>query len=161
MRRVGTRTFRLPRSAYLLVLFLLLCTAPLALAGGSVSSEIPNGARFGFQSDTPIGPRLLFLLIPAAAAVFIARTRTQVDRRGINVRALFGQRRLAWEQIRGLSVNQRSVYAVCTDGAVRLPCVRVSDLHAVAAASAGRLPDIPPAPVKPAPSGRPRRVRRR
>lgn len=154
------RTFRLPRSAYLIVLFLLFCTAPIALAGGTNSAQIADGARFGFQSDTPLGPRLLFLLVPVAAAVFIARTRTRVDARGITVRALLGQRRLPWETVRGLSVSERSVYAVCDDGAVRLPCVRVADLHAVAAASAGRLPDIPPAPVKPAPSGRPRRVRR-
>jgi hypothetical protein len=155
------RTFRLPRSAYLIVLFLLFCSVPLALAGGGNSAQIPDDAQFGIQTDTTVGPRLLFLLIPIAAAVFIARTRTQVGRDGIDVRALFGRRWLPWEQLRGLSISGRSVYAVCRDGSVRLPCVRVSDLNALATASAGRLPDIPPAPVKAAPSRRPRRVARR
>jgi hypothetical protein len=148
-------TFRLPRSAYLIVLFLVFCTVPLALAGNGVHHADPEAGSTA--SDIVIGPRLLLLLIPILTAVFIARTRTQVDGDGIRVRALFGGRRLPWDQVRGLSINERSVYAVCTDGSVRLPCVRVSDLNAVSAASEGRLPDIPPARVKAAPSRRPRR----
>ncbi|HZY74798.1 MAG TPA: PH domain-containing protein [Jatrophihabitantaceae bacterium] len=147
-------TFRLPRSAYLIVLFLVFCTVPLALAGNGVHHADPDSGSTA--SDVVIGWRLLFLLIPVLAAFFIARTRTQVDADGIRVRALFGGRRLPWDQVRGLSINDRSVYAVCADGSVRLPCVRVSDLNAVSAASEGRLPDIPPAKAKYAPSRRPR-----
>lgn len=148
------RTFRLPRSAYLVVVILLFCVAPLAMAGGATHGAIDRDATFGFVSDTPFGPRLLLLLIPLVAAVFVARSRTRVDSDGIRVRALLGERRLPWAQIRGLSVSERSVYAVCVDGSVRLPCVRVADLHAVAAASGGRLPELPAATPKYAPSGR-------
>lgn len=148
-------TFRLPRSAYLIVLFLVFCTVPLALAGNRVHDADP--AAGSSASDIVLGPRLLFLLIPILTAFFIARSRTRVDADGIRVRALFGGRWLPWEQVRGLSINERSVYAVCADGSVRLPCVRVSDLNAISTASEGRLPDIPPAKAKFAPSHRPRR----
>jgi hypothetical protein len=67
---------------------------------------------------------------------------------------LLGSRRLGWDELRGLSVSGRSVYAVCVDGAVRLPCVRVADLAAVARASDGRLPAIAEATPKYAPSRR-------
>ena len=155
----AAQTFRLPRSAYFVVLFLLFCTIPLALAGNGIHNADPDSGSSA--SDVVLGPRLLLLLIPIAAAVFIARTRTRVDERGVSVHALFGRRLLPWIEVRGLSVTDRSVYAVCADGAVRLPCVRVGDLHAIAAASGGRLPDIPPAPVKSAPARRPSRAVRR
>ncbi len=125
------RTFRLPALAYLTVLFLLFCTAPLAFAG--------NG---GEAARSALGPRAVLILIPVLAAVFIARTRTVVDRTGISVRALVGTRHLAWSEIRGLSVQERTVYVVARDGSVRLPCVRVSDLAAVSKASGGRLPEV-------------------
>jgi hypothetical protein len=65
---------------------------------------------------------------------------------------------MRWDEIRGLSITGRAVYAVGTDGAsLRLPCVRVSDLAAMARLSEGRLPDIPDAKPKYAPSRRPRR----
>jgi hypothetical protein len=91
------------------------------------------------------------------AAVFIARTATVVDADGIRVRLAFGSRAMRWDELRGLSITGRSVYAVGNDGSVRLPCVGVSDLAAVARVSAGRLPDIPEAQRKYAPSRRPRR----
>ncbi|MGI8760440.1 MAG: PH domain-containing protein [Jatrophihabitantaceae bacterium] len=140
------RTFRLPRSAYLLVLFLLFCVIPLALA-----ADGSDGAK------AIVGPRALLLIIPVAAAFFIARTATVVDDTGIRVRALLGSRLLRWDELRGLSVDARSVYAVCRDGSVRLPCVRVADLAAVAQASAGRLPPVAQAVPKSAPARRRRR----
>ena len=146
-----TITVRLPRSAYLTVLFLLFCTAPLALTA--------NGGHEG----GPVGWtwRAGLLVIPLLAAVFIARTATIASRDGLRVRAAFGSRMLPWDEIRGLSVTGRAVYAVLDDGAVRLPCVRTADLAAIAAVSDGRLPDIPPPVRKFAPSKRPaRRVRR-
>jgi hypothetical protein len=140
------RTFRLPVLAYLAVLFLLFCTAPLAFAGAG-----GEGAR------SVLGPRALLMLIPILAAVFIARTRTVVDDTGISVRAVFGTRHLAWAEIRGLSVTERTVYVVGRDGSVRLPCVRISDLAAVAKASGGRLPEVAAPTPKFAPSRRRRR----
>jgi hypothetical protein len=143
--------FRLPRSAYLAVLFLLMCSLPLALtdSGGDEGGEI--GVTW----------RLAFFALPVVAAVFIARTATFVDVDGIRVRLAFGSRAMRWDEIRGLSITGRAVYAVCGDGSVRLPCVGVSDLAAVAKVSAGRLPDIPEARRKYAPSRRPRRGVRR
>jgi hypothetical protein len=142
----GARTFRLPALAYLVVLFLAFGAVPLAFAGDG-----SEGAR------SALGPRALLILVPILAAVFIARTRTVVDETGVSVRALFGTRRLGWPQIRGLSVTERTVYLVCTDGSVRLPCVRVSDLAAVSKASGGRLPEVAEATPKYAPSRQRRR----
>jgi hypothetical protein len=146
-----TLVFRLPRSAYLAVLFLLLCATPLALsrAGGDEGGE------------AGITWRIVLLAIPLIAAIFIARTATFVSGAGVRVRAAFGSRTMGWDEIRGLSITGRAVYAVGTDGAsLRLPCVRVSDLAAMARISEGRLPDIPEAKRKYAPSRRRRAVRR-
>jgi hypothetical protein len=140
------RTFRLPALAYLVVLFLVFGAAPLAFAGDG-----SEGAR------SALGPRALLILIPILAAVFIARTRTVIDETGVSVRALLGTRHLTWAQIRGLSVTERSVYLVCHDGSVRLPCVRISDLAAVSKASGGRLPEVAEATPKYAPARQRRR----
>jgi hypothetical protein len=129
---VSSRVFRLPRSAYLAVLFLVLCATPLV--------------------QHPLAS--FVYVIPVAAAVFIARTATIVDDQGITVRALVGHRTLPWAELRGLSVTGRSVYAVTDAGAVRLPCVRLADLAALSAASGGRLPQLPEATPKYAPSRR-------
>jgi PH (Pleckstrin Homology) domain-containing protein len=153
------RTFRLPRSAYLIVLFVLFCTVPLAFAGGTHDATSSATESSGSSTDVEYGPRLLLLLIPIAVTVYIARTRTRVDGDGISVRALLGTRLLAWSELRGLSVSGRSVYAVCADGSVRLPCVGVSDLAALSRASAGRLPEVAPPKPKYAPSRRPSRRR--
>ncbi len=144
-------TIRLPGSAYLAVLFLIFCTAPLALTA--------NGGHEG----GPIGWtwRVGLLIIPLLAAVFIARTATIASSQGLRVRAAFGSRMLAWEQVRGLSVSGRAVYAVLDDGSVRLPCVRTADLAVIAGVSGGRLPDIPPPVRKYAPSRRRARRARR
>lgn len=154
------RTFRLPRSAYLIVLFLVFCTVPLAFGDSGVHSAEDSAGGTSI-SNVDLGPRALLLIIPVAAAFFIARTSTTVSDAGIRVRALLGSRRLAWTELRGLSVDRRSVYAVCTDGAVRLPCVRVADLAAVSKASDGRLPAVAPPTPKFATSRRPSRRRTR
>ena len=139
--------FRLSRLAYLAVLFLLFCVAPLAF-----TDSAGEGAKAVF------GPRALLLLVPVLAAVFIARTATIVDGNGIVVRALFGRRELPWQDVRGLTIDSRSVYAVLDDGgAIRMPCVRVGDLASVARASGGRLPEIADPVPKYAPSRRRRR----
>lgn len=142
-----TRNFRLPRLAYLVVVFLLFCVAPLAFSRGGGE----NGGPAGLSARTAL------VLIPILAAVFIARTATFVGPAGLRVRAVFGSRRVAWSDVRGLSVSGRSVYAVLADGSVRLPCVRVADLAEVARVSDGRLPEIADPVPKYAPSKRSRR----
>ncbi|HZZ97378.1 MAG TPA: PH domain-containing protein [Jatrophihabitantaceae bacterium] len=142
-----TLVFRLPRSAYVAVLILLFCVAPLALSRG-------GGDQGGSAGPTW---RLVLLVIPVIAGIFIAQTATFVSAAGIRVRAAFGSRTLPWDKIRGLSITGHSVYAVCEDGSVRLPCVGLADLSALAQVSDGRLPDIPAAPRKYAPGRRSRR----
>ena len=135
MRNVAAttaRVFRLPKTAYLPILLLTL--------GVTVLVQHPIAA--------------LAYLVPVAAVGYVARTATLVDEDGITVRALFGQTRLPWSHVRGLSVTGRNVYAVTADGAVRLPCVRLADLSAVAAASRGRLPALPAPTPKYAPQRR-------
>lgn len=156
------RTFRLPRSTYLVVLFVLIGAVPLAFSGavhalGGESGDVSASTT----TDVVLGPRLLFLLLPLVAAAFIARTGTHVDADGVIVHALLGTRRLPWDRVRGLSVSGRSVYLVLVDGSVRLPCVRVADLAAVARASAGRLPAIADPVAKHPLASRPRRAVRR
>jgi Bacterial PH domain len=143
---VATRTFRLPRIAYVIVLFLLIGVAPLAF-----TSQGAQGA------PAVIGPQTLLLLIPIISAIFIARTATIVGADGITVRLAFGTRSLPWGEVRGLSVAERSVYVVGRAGSVRLPCVRVADLAEVAKASGGRLPEV----AQPTPKFAPSRRRRR
>ncbi len=139
--------FRLPRSAYLAVLFLLLGAAPLALADSGGDEGGPAGLTW----------RLALLAVPVLAAVFIARTATFVSEQDLRVRAAFGSRALPWDRIRGFSVGARAVYAVTDDAAVRLPCVRVPDLAAIARASGGRMPELAEPVGKYAPSRRRRR----
>jgi len=136
-------TFRVPRTAYLVLLFLVTGMSPVALYGGSENAL-----------NATISPLTLLYLLPILVIVFIARTSTVVDASGITVRAIFGQRTLPWTEVRGIAISGRNIYAVTDAGSVRLPCVRQTDLATVAAASSGRLPELPAAPVKHAPSGR-------
>ena len=135
---------RLPQLSYLVVGFLVVGLAPIALYGGY---DHPTEARLSALT--------LLYVIPVLAGFFIARNATIVGTDGIGIRALFGRRMLRWDEIRGLSVDGRSIYAVLMDGgALRLPCARVRDLAAISTASGGRLPNIPEAPIIPAPAAR-------
>ena len=150
---------RLPRSAYLIVLFVLLGVIPLALVDASDQGEIDPTTHFG-SAGLAVGPRLALLVIPVLVAFFIARTATFVDSDGIRVRALFGSRAFSWDEIRGLSVIERAVYAIVSGGSVRLPCARIAHLHAISEASGGRLPEVDEHVPKPAPARRRRRASR-
>ena len=143
--------FRLPRTTYLIVLFLAFGTVPLAFTADNFTFDSRGGAQ---GAPGVIGWQTLLLIIPVVAAVFIARTATFVDGSGITVRALFGRTRLPWDVIRGLSVSGRNVYAVVADGSVRLPCVHVTGLAEVSRAAGGRLPAIANPKPKFAPSRR-------
>ncbi len=140
------RTFRLPAMTWVPVLFLWVGSIPVAFAAdGSVSAKVT------------VGYGVLVLLIPAVATLFVFRTGTVVNGAGMLVRAPFGKRVMPWSEVRGLSVTGRAVYAVLNDGAVRLPCVRVSMLSEVARASGGRLPELADPVVKAPPVRRRRR----
>jgi hypothetical protein len=143
---VPHRVFRLPALTYLVVLFLLFGTAPLAFTTGGYEGE-----------EAHLGPQTLLLLVPIVAAIFIARWATIVDSTGITIRAAFGKRVLPWADLRGLSVKDRSVYAMTATDAWRLPCVHVGDLAVLSRASGGHLPDIDFPTPKFAPSRRRRR----
>jgi len=146
--------FRLPKSAYLTVLFLVFGSVPLAFTAANFTFDTKHSAQ---GAPAVIGWQIVLLVIPVVAAAFIGRTATFVDADGIRVRAVFGSKSLPWDEIRGLSVEGRNVYAVTGDGALRLPCVHVAELAAVSRASAGRLPEIADAPNKYAPQRRRRR----
>jgi Bacterial PH domain len=145
--------FRLPRTAYLVVLFLLFGSLPLAFTGDNFSFSSAGHAQ---GAPAVVGWQTLALLVPVLAAVFIRRAATFVDPTGLRLRAAFGTRVLRWDDVRGLSVTGRSVYAVLAGGSVRLPCVTVQDLAAIARASGGRLPAL----RNPRPKYAPQRRRR-
>jgi Bacterial PH domain len=150
----AARSFRLPLSAYLVVLFLIFGAIPLAFTGDGFSFDSRGGEQ---GAPGVVGWQTVILVVPVLAAIFIWRTATFVDAAGIRIRALFGSRRLMWDDVRGLSVQGRSVYAVLSDGSLRLPCVHLNELGAVSRASGGRLPEI----GDPAPKFAPQRRRRR
>lgn len=142
-------TFRLPRTVYIVVVFLALGVWPFALSGGSNGAGSAGPARISLLS-------LLFLL-PIVVAVFVGRTATIVDGRGITARAALGSRFMAWDDIRGISVGGSTVYAALTDGRVRLPCVQLSHLTALAKAAGDRLPQLREPPMKQPPTRQRRR----
>jgi hypothetical protein len=141
-----TLRFRLSRAAYLALLFLVIGVFPVAL-GTDYGGPVAWTWRAGL------------LVLPVLVAVFIARTATFVGRAGVRVRAVFGSRTFGWDKIRGLTVSGRSVYMVLTDGVIRLPCVRIADLTAIAKVSGDRLPKLRDPVPKYAPSRRSRRRR--
>ena len=134
--------FRLPRSAYLVVLFLLFGSLPLAFGDNQSRDATDVVTHVHKFAGVAVSWFALFLVLPVIAAVYIGRTATFIDPDGIRVRALFGSRRLGWTDIRGLSVSGRSVYAVISGGGVRLPCVRVTDLAELARHSGGHVPQV-------------------
>jgi len=85
----------------------------------------------------------LIYLVPVAAAVYVARTATVVDERGVHARAVLGSRMVGWHELAGLRLDRSgAVYAVDTSGGqLRLPCVRSTRLDALIAAGDGRIPD--------------------
>ncbi len=121
--------FRLPRSAYLPVLFLGLGVTVLvsSLAWTTV------------------------YLVPLLAAFFVARRATIVDARQITVRAMFGRESIPWNRVRGLLISERGHVSVALDdqSAVLLPYVRVRHLPVLSQVSGNLVPAIP-APVRPA-----------
>jgi hypothetical protein len=114
--------FRISPLVLLFALALAVCATPVAF-----------GAPFLW----------LVYLVPVGIVVWTLRTRTVVDADGIHVRRLVGSRNLPWDALAALRVKDRSrVRAVLADGGeLALPAVHVRDLHVLAMASGGRLPD--------------------
>ena len=85
----------------------------------------------------------LIYLVPVGIIVWTLRTRTVVDAEGLLVRRLVGSRHVPWDDVTGLRLDDRGpVRAVlAAGGELVLPAVGVRDLHALAVASGGRLPD--------------------
>lgn len=84
------------------------------------------------------------LLIPVAAAVWIARTRTTVSEDGLELRTVFGSRHLDWAQVAGVGIPKRGyVRARLTDDTeVKLPAVSYDRLRDLIRAANGRIPDL-------------------
>jgi hypothetical protein len=114
--------FRVPPLTVLFALFLALCATPVAF-----------GAPFLW----------LVYLLPVGIVAWTLRTRTVADPHGLTVRRLVGDRQVPWEAVQALRLDRRSgVRAVLADGGeLALPAVHVGDLHRLAVASGGRLPD--------------------
>ena len=145
----GPVVIRLPRTSYLVVVFLFF--AAFAVGFGDSDSHGLRDSASGDGAGLHVGPQTLVFLVPVLVAIFIARTATVVSADGLRVRALFGSRMLRWDEIRGLTVSGRAVYAVVDGGALRLPCVRIAHLGPISRLSNGRLPELPDATPKPAP----------
>jgi hypothetical protein len=120
---VGVRTvFRVSPLTILFALALAVCATPVAFA-----------APFLW----------LVYLLPVAIVVWTLRTRTVVDAEGVAVRRFVGGRRVGWDDVRGLRIDDRSrVHAVVGDSdELALPAVNARDLPVLARASDGRVPD--------------------
>ncbi|MPY99852.1 MAG: PH domain-containing protein [Actinophytocola sp.] len=112
----------MPGATIFAAFFVLLCATPLAW------SEIWL---------TPI------YLLPISYIVWVVRTRTVADADGLTTRTVFSSRRLAWSELKGLTITSRNeVRAVLTDDSeVRLPTVRTRHLPVLAYVSGGHVTD--------------------
>jgi hypothetical protein len=115
--------FRIPKTAYLAIAFLVFCMTPVALGEYHWLAVI--------------------YVFPLVLLVFVLRTRTVADTRGLTVRTMFGQRELPWEALKGLVLTDKArVRAVLTDDTlITLPTVRTRHLPVISLVSEGRLKD--------------------
>lgn len=92
---------------------------------------------------------VLVALLPLTWTVWAWRSGTDVDRAGVRVRALLGEKRIPWSQVHGMAVESRHrVVAKLTDGAVvPLTAVTAADLPRVTAASGQELSAAEPPPA--------------
>ena len=115
--------FRMPGTAYVAVLFFVLCASSVAL----VSTWFA-----------------LIYLIPLGLAFWIMRTRTEVDAERIVVRRVLSRTTVPWAAVKSLRLSDKGwVRAVRTDGRgeIALPTVRTRHLPALALISGGRISD--------------------
>lgn len=90
----------------------------------------------GLRDGSAKAVLVLTPLIPLAAAWWAWRSGTDANTYGIRVRALFGRRVVAWDEVEALVPNQHGgAYATLRDGAsLRLTAVKATDLPRLAAA---------------------------
>jgi hypothetical protein len=101
------------------------------------------------------GLQVLYLL-PLILAFWVIRTRTVVGPETMTAYRIWGTRRIAWSDVAGLRVDDRSrIWAVLHGGdEVGLPALRARHLPVLAAISGGRLPaPLAEAGEEPAPEG--------
>jgi hypothetical protein len=120
--RPRAAVFRVPATALLAVALLAVCVSPFAL---------------GY----PV--LLLIFLVPVALAVWVVRTRTYADHRGLTVHTVFSRRAIPWSRVTSLRLTEKSGVRAVLDGKdeVTLPAVRVRHLPLLAAVSDGRITD--------------------
>jgi PH (Pleckstrin Homology) domain-containing protein len=139
MQRVRFR----PHQAILVAaVFGFIGALPLVFGPDSPTAVLDPGRPAG--GSTVRWVLLPILLVPIAVFVWALRAGTDADSEGLRVRALFGQRRVPWREVRELAADPRGRgVALLTDGhAVTLPQVRAADLPRLVAAS-GRTIDDP------------------
>ena len=112
---------RMSRTTLLPIVILAFCVLPLATA-------------------TPW--LLLLLVVPAVLAAWVFRVGVDVGEAGVTVRSLAGSRTVAWAELAGIRVGERSdLWLVTTAGTqLRLPVLRAQDLPRLAELSGGRIP---------------------
>ncbi|HEX3590934.1 MAG TPA: PH domain-containing protein [Pseudonocardiaceae bacterium] len=118
----GKLVFRTPPSAYIAVAFLAMCVSFVAVAS----------------------PWLLFVYaLPVGAAVWVLRTRTEVDAGRIVVRRVLTRTVIPWAAVKSLRLTDKGwLRVVRTDGGeIPLPTVRTRHLSALALISGGRITD--------------------
>jgi hypothetical protein len=114
--------FRVPGSAYIGVVFLIMCASFVAAASPWF---------------------ILVYLLPLAVAVWLSRTRTEVDAERLVIRRVLTRTVLPWSAVASLHLADRHwIRAVRTDGReITLPTVRTRHLPALAVISGGRVTD--------------------
>lgn len=88
-------------------------------------------------------PTAPLLVIPVLLSALIFRLRTVADERGVTVRSLLSNQTVAWDDIDGLRFSGGAwARAQLKNGQeLRLPAVTFATLPALAAVSAGRVPN--------------------
>lgn len=83
------------------------------------------------------------LVLPVVFALWVLRTKTIVDDRGITAQPAFGTARTAkWKEIQGVGFQRSKAFAALADGSdLKLPAVTFNSLPKLEQASAGRIPD--------------------
>lgn len=114
----------MPRSALIAVGIFAVCTIPLV----------------------SLSPWLVLLLgLPVLAGVHVWRSGVDIGAHGVTVRAAFGTVAVPWDDVAGVQIRRRGeLWLVRRDGGtLRLPTLRVRDMHRLHGASDGRL-GLPP-----------------
>jgi Bacterial PH domain len=114
--------FRVPGSAYIGVVFLIMCSSFVAAASPWA---------------------ILVYLLPVGVAVWLWRTRTEVDADRLVIRRVLTRTVLPWSEVASLRLADRHwIRAVRTGGGeITLPTVRTRHLSGLALISGGRITD--------------------